>query len=149
MKFDESNAVRIDIPKTVFVYFLLDGGEVVYVGQTKNGMSRPLQHTDKVFDSIYVIYCDVSELDYLEDKYMTKYRPKYNKQPNHFMNISLNRARDMAREEFADKSINLWTIKRAIREIGIKPTLIDSSPYIKRNEYELVIDWIGAGNDRK
>jgi hypothetical protein len=149
MKFDESNAVRIDIPKTVFVYFLLDGDEVVYVGQTKNGMSRPLQHTDKVFDSIYVIYCDVSELDYLEDKYMTKYRPKYNKQPNHFMNISLSRARDMAREEFADKSINLWTIKRAIREIGIKPTLIDSSPYIKRNEYEMVIDWIGAGNGRK
>lgn len=149
MKFEEGGCKKIERLRETFIYFLLKDGDVVYVGQTKAGISRLSAHGDKDYDEIYVMYCDDSELDCLEDKYITKYRPKYNKQPNYYMNISLKRAKDMAREEFNDKSISLWTIKRAIREIGIQPTLIDSSPYIKRDEYELIIDWIEAGNDRR
>lgn len=64
------------------IYFLIDvNNEVVYVGKTLHEYSRPFAHiNDKVFEKITVLRCNESELDYLEDKFIMKYQPKYNKQ---------------------------------------------------------------------
>ena len=80
MKFEEKQFTDLtDIP-FVFVYFLLQGDEVVYVGQTTRGLQRVYQHIlTKNFNKIYIIEVDEEELDYQEDFYIDKYKPKYNK----------------------------------------------------------------------
>ena len=70
MLFEEKEYIEIKNINDVFIYFLIKNNEVVYVGQTQNGLIRPLQHKyNKVFDSIYIINCSKDELDILEDKY--------------------------------------------------------------------------------
>lgn len=68
---------------TCCVYFLLLSGRVVYVGQTKNGLSRIQQHRTrkgyiKEFDSWAFIECEKDELDALEAKYILSMRPRFN-----------------------------------------------------------------------
>lgn len=61
------------------IYFLLDNGEVVYVGKTEYGLKRVLCHiSDKVFDEIKVKLFPPSLLDEKETYYIAKYHPKYN-----------------------------------------------------------------------
>ena len=72
------------------IYFLLSAGRVVYVGQTRNGFSRPLSHVGtKDFDEIRVMGANEDSLDELEDEYIRRYEPKYNIQPNFSANISI------------------------------------------------------------
>lgn len=61
------------------IYFLLDDGEVVYVGKTTNVYGRIVQHlVDKKFDRYYFHPCKPYEVDELEVKYILAYEPKYN-----------------------------------------------------------------------
>lgn len=67
MEFKEKNENLIffsmnQLPEC-FVYFLLDGKEVVYVGQTKSGLSRPLSHKNKVFDRYGTNYINNTDLE--------------------------------------------------------------------------------------
>lgn len=62
---------------------MISKNNVVYVGQTQHGISRPLSHNDKVFDEIKILYCNINDLDILEDFYIEKYKPKYNKSRNY------------------------------------------------------------------
>ena len=73
MKFEEKQFTDLtDIP-LVFVYFLLQDGEVVYVGQTTRGLQRVYQHiSTKNFNKIYIIEVNEWELDYQEDFYINK-----------------------------------------------------------------------------
>ena len=69
-----------EIPNNVKVgiYILLNDDEVVYVGQTKSGLKRIMQHNDKVFNKYSYIETSKEDLDYYEDLYIMKYQPKYN-----------------------------------------------------------------------
>lgn len=60
------------------VYFLLDGNEVVYVGQSVNVYSRISQHKDKLFDRYAYVPCRVESLDALESLYIHFLRPRLN-----------------------------------------------------------------------
>jgi hypothetical protein len=60
------------------VYFLLDGDEIVYVGQAVNVYSRIGQHTNKRFDRYAFVPCAVNELDKLESLYIHCLRPRLN-----------------------------------------------------------------------
>lgn len=72
--------VNTDLRSDVFVYFLLYDEEVVYVGQTTNGINRPLSHIkDKNFNKIRLIYCNTEQLGEIEQKFILKYDPIYNK----------------------------------------------------------------------
>ena len=73
---------KIDFKRNSFIYFLIKDNEIVYVGQTKAGLSRIFQHNDKKFDSYSIIECEQSELDELENEYIIKFNPKYNKTIN-------------------------------------------------------------------
>lgn len=60
------------------VYFLLDGQEVVYVGQAVNVYARIGQHTDKKFDRYAFVLCPREMLDKLESLYIHCLRPRLN-----------------------------------------------------------------------
>jgi hypothetical protein len=60
------------------VYFLIDSGKVVYVGQSVNVYARIASHHDKVFDSFAFIPCDKKILDSLESVYIHTLRPALN-----------------------------------------------------------------------
>jgi transcriptional regulator with XRE-family HTH domain len=62
------------------VYFLIKDDKIVYVGQTHNGLKRIIEHNGKKdFDRYSVLPCNISKLNKLEEKYILRYRPKYNK----------------------------------------------------------------------
>ncbi len=84
MKFNEESSNKIIFyPQCRYmVYFLLKEMEVVYVGQSSRGMIRCFEHLNIDFDSLTFIKCDKDQLDYLEDFYIAKYLPKYNKRFN-------------------------------------------------------------------
>lgn len=62
----------------IFIYFLCAGDEVVYVGQTRVGLYRPFSHRDKEYNRVKILPCEETQLDYLEEYYIKKYKPKYN-----------------------------------------------------------------------
>jgi hypothetical protein len=60
------------------VYFLIDTGKVVYVGQSTNVYARIASHHDKVFDSFAFMPCNKKVLDNLESLYIHILRPALN-----------------------------------------------------------------------
>ena len=67
-------------PKEIFVYLLLKNNQVIYVGQTTNGINRIKQHFAKKeieFDEYRTIKCSKKDLNNLEDFYIIKYKKKY------------------------------------------------------------------------
>lgn len=64
-----------------YVYFLVDKGDVVYVGQTKQPRSRVNAHKknpDKIFDDVRYIEIHENELDRIENLFIQAIKPKYN-----------------------------------------------------------------------
>lgn len=58
MKFKEqSKSLNIPVAREPIIYFLLNGDEVVYVGQSITGLCRPYSHSDKQFDNVSIIRC--------------------------------------------------------------------------------------------
>lgn len=78
LRADEIAAAALPWAKASGVYFLLDGDEVVYVGQAVNVYSRIGQHTDKRFDRYAFVPCAVDALDMLESLYIHCLRPRLN-----------------------------------------------------------------------
>ena len=69
--------------REVFIYFLIKDDIIVYVGQTAKGMSRIQAHEgNKDFNAYTIINCDKDELDELENHYILKFNPIYNKMIN-------------------------------------------------------------------
>lgn len=143
-KFDETNAVTVEILESCFIYFLIKDGEVVYVGQTSVGISRPLSHKDKVFNEIKLIYCERGDLDRLEDKYIKKYDPIYNKQPNMVMNISLTKAKLDVLKNTGTK-VGMRRIREAVRELDIKLWSYHGNSYMSVNDYEQLEHHVAGG----
>lgn len=133
--------VCLDKLGDTFVYFLLKDGEVVYVGQTRSGIGRLASHKEKDYDAFAIMYCLPSQLDELEDLYMWKYKPKYNKMPNIVMNISLQALKKRIRKETGNDKLTIWPIRKAVRELGIEPFLVDKTAYIKRHEADKVSEY--------
>lgn len=78
LRHDEIAQAALPWAKAIGVYFLLDGDEVVYVGQSVSVYSRILQHTDKLFDRYAFVPCAVDALDRLESLYIHFLRPRLN-----------------------------------------------------------------------
>lgn len=69
------------------VYILMQGSEVVYVGQSINPSARLAKHSqDKVFDRAYLI--PTNDLLAVEAKYINMFKPRYNKQCNRLDNVN-------------------------------------------------------------
>lgn len=67
------------IPGQTLVYALVKGGVVVYVGQSRSGLQRPMTHSkEKDFDSIFWIESDEKDLNEIESLLILKMQPKMN-----------------------------------------------------------------------
>lgn len=107
---EEEGFIDISFILHCAVYALLQNGKVVYVGQTKQPLTRLYAHanargklepwkagyrTRKVgfkFDSMWVMPCLLRDLDRLEMEQIEKYQPKHNvrgKKPNPPLDLSL------------------------------------------------------------
>lgn len=121
MEFDEKgNILTFTRCDNCFVYFLLQGNEVVYVGQTTAGLSRPFSHHDKEYDSIKVLPCPADKIDETEDRFIIKYKPKYNKIRNYNIVFSLNRVKSLIKKYY-DPKFNMWGLRKVLRELNIVP----------------------------
>jgi len=148
MRFEEKEDVSIyvGIPNKIFVYFLLYNGEVVYVGQTKNGLSRPFSHKNKIFDEVKIIYCNEEDLDAIEKKYILKYSGKYNKELSYMVSYTMTRVRNSL-EKNLDITIHLTDIKKIIKFLKIKlkidstiqKIVISSDDYLKLRDFIKIV----------
>ena len=145
MKFnDDKNAITVPKYQNCFVYFLLKGGEVVYVGQTKNGIERPFSHKDKDFDEIKIIYCEETDVDTVEDSFIKKYTPAYNKQRNYFAQWSLLKVRNCIRKATGISNFTIPKLKKILRELGIiaEKDIYTGGSYIPSDECPKIINYI-------
>lgn len=60
------------------VYFLISGGEIVYVGKSKSVLERLSSHRGKDFDSVATVACDADQLDLMEIAYIAALEPCLN-----------------------------------------------------------------------
>jgi len=70
-------------PTVSGVYFLCDGDEVVYVGQSNCVVFRVATHVKeavKVFDRVFFLPAPLSSLNDIETEYIRTLKPKYNRQ---------------------------------------------------------------------
>jgi len=66
-----------------YVYHLLDGDDVVYVGQTVNIKNRIITHMgSKIFTSVVLVDCNGKDANLIETDYIAELKPKYNKKDN-------------------------------------------------------------------
>jgi len=141
MKFSETKSITLPKYQKSFIYFLLKNDDVVYVGQTKSGITRPLTHKDKDYDTIKLLYCDVKDLNILEDKYIKKYKPIYNKAINYYINYSFCSARNKIRNVCNDKTFNVPKLKKLIKKLDIKTYYINENVYINVADVEKIIEY--------
>jgi hypothetical protein len=123
MKLSESLAgsvVVLQRAENVGIYFLLRGGHVVYIGQSKNLLFRIGAHiaeAGKDFDAYAVLPCEPSELDKLEIENIVRYAPEYNRTlPTTSGHISITKIRELS-------GVRILHIRKALRAAGIRPSL--------------------------
>lgn len=122
MKFEEENCIELPKYQNTFVYFLLKDNEVIYVGQTVSGIVRPLMQRDKDYDTIKIKYCSKEDLDIMENDFIMKYRPKYNKIHNVLAMYSFFKARDVIRQQTWNEKFNVRDLKKIIKKLEIETT---------------------------
>ena len=131
------------IPASLFdsplIYCLVRDGKVMYVGQTKKGLSRPMAHLGKkAFDAIYVQPCQEDELNYLESKAIRRYAPPYNMVPG-FRNRPLDTvAFAIINELFPTYVDSIEKFKHVLGALGITPFEFKGRKYIDDDDIDKV-----------
>lgn len=139
MKFEEKDFIDLTNIPTTFIYFLVQNQNVVYVGQTTKGLSRVYEHlSSKQFSNIYVIPCDKSDLDYLEDFYIFKYAPIYNKQPNRECRFALSKVIRKLKDKYSGINITKRKLNLILQKLDITPVKFNDIYYIKTEEYYII-----------
>lgn len=130
------------LKKITGIYFLLEKDEVVYVGQTVNGLSRVYSHSDKKWDSYCFVPVDKDDLNRIETENIVFYKPKYNKSMNsEFLSFDMirNRLKTLGVEKPKFYKNN---IKKIISEKNIKIYNLSKnesiSSYINKNDFDLI-----------
>jgi hypothetical protein len=74
---------RLVVSEPAYIYFLLQAGKVVYVGQTSSPWpGRILQHLNenaKLFDDVWYLEVDKPSLNYVERRFIIEFKPIYNR----------------------------------------------------------------------
>lgn len=141
---EKSNDIKT-VPNVTdcLIYFLLDGKEVVYVGQTHHGLQRPFSHRDKVFTEIKFFSCPPQELDFWEDCYIQKYKPIYNKQSNYKMRWGLYRIKGQIRK-YKFPKYTLWDLRKTLKKLQIETIkdIHNGKETISFDEYKKVMQYL-------
>lgn len=125
--FEETNSINIPIRNKSLIYFLINNDDVVYVGQTKNGLYRPFSHRNKDFNRVEIIECKENELDLLEDYYILKYQPIYNIKIND--GYKLITARNKLRI-MCNNNITIRDIKKIVKLLNLKLLKVGKNYYV-------------------
>lgn len=125
-----------EIPNNVenAVYILFNNEEVVYVGQTKSGLRRLLNHSNKIFNKYAFIETD--NLDYWEDYYIMQYQPKYNNTYNH-LRLSVESAYYQLRAKIK-KYINIFEFTDYIRNKNIEISNFKNKATITKEDFKKI-----------
>lgn len=146
MRFDEDNARYINIPPhdKNLVYYLIENGEVVYVGMTRSGLTRVFQHDGEFdFDSVAFIDSDVrAELD--ESRAIAKYQPKHNRSIGSF-NYTLASVRKRI-ENLCGERPTLRQLKGAMQELGITTFSLNYTDAITHDDMMRVYRFLYGGD---
>jgi hypothetical protein len=150
MRFSETGNNIKTVPNITdsLIYFLLDDDEVVYVGQTRQGLRRPFQHFDKKFTEVKVFSCPPQELDYWEDCYIQKYDPFYNIQSNYKIRWGLYRVRKQIRKCKFPK-YTLWDLRDVMKKLKITPKrdVHNGKETISFDEYKMIMHHLGIDSE--
>lgn len=109
------------------IYFLIEGDEIVYVGQSRDILARIGVHHregEKVFSTFFYIRCEVAAMADLEADYIVSLAPRYN------TTIPVNTKWTIAsllRRRTHEAGIHFNDVKRYIRERKI--SLVDEQYY--------------------
>lgn len=148
MKFEETReSILLPHITGAIIYFLINGEEVVYVGQSKNGSTRPFSHTTKVFEKVAMIKCNQEDLDYLESMYILKYKPKYNRNILNSHSYSLKNMRRIIREKTYFKKIVINDLKWIIRKFDIRTDSFEGNVYVDKDDFKKIINFIETNRD--
>ena len=141
---DNTNIVELYNFNQPIIYFLLNDDEVVYVGQSKNGIARPVSHCDKVFNRIKILPCKMTELNYLEDIYIVKYKPKYNLEFNKTANLSLQHIRGKLIKYFdMDKTtISTYDVKKLLTILKLTSTPVCDCTTLELDKFGQLCEYI-------
>lgn len=141
-KFTETGEITICVSSEFaksFVYFLLQGDEVVYVGQTKKGLSRPFSHDDKVYDKVKIIECKEEELTLLESSYIAKYAPMYNQTVGSSTLYSMCTARNKLRQLTEYRNLTIPQLRRVLSDWDIIPVKVGDKEYLHIEDLQKVV----------
>ena len=124
MQFEEKADLVVDATKDYLIYFLLKENDVVYVGQTTRNLLRPFAHKDKIFDSVAIIYQaeDRELLNEVEEFYIKKYSPKYNKvfNPDGYANQVITDYAEIEKiKQLSSYFMNLEQVNEQLKEHGL------------------------------
>jgi len=142
MNFAENENSRI-LPnvQSPIIYFLIDGDEVVYVGQSKIGLARPYSHKDKTFTKIAIINCKESELDDKETEFIKKYNPKYNKKVGN-SDYSYARIRTIIKNQTNIRDFNVYDVRKLIAKLRLKTHIFNGSAYISAEDFDKLFAFV-------
>lgn len=132
---------------TVGVYFLIDGDEIVFIGNTTQGLKQAYYHKKiKVFDRIYFQSCEHYKLDALLSEYLIKFNPKYNNTIYlNYISIPKIKALLSASGIQVDKRI----IKQTILNLNIDVYTYNCQVYISKKDFSIIKEYIlGVENDK-
>lgn len=137
MRFEEK--ANATIPKTndTIIYFLTKENEVVYVGKTTKGIGGIPAHADKDYDEIKIVHNSEHTIDLEVDKYIVKYRPRYNRNIIYHALYSMMMARNKLRREL-ESTITITQIKKIMKMFGIEPIELNGKRYLTVVDYEKI-----------
>lgn len=149
MIIEETNLIELPKTENYAIYFLTKDNDVVYVGQTTRGATRPYEHTDKDYDKIYMKYCEKKDLDRLEDAYILKYRPIYNKACNNAIRYGLKKTLERIRKELKIK-LDLCDLEEIIKKLNIETTQTSDYQTITIFQFYDILNYLkGEIDDRE
>lgn len=147
MEFSEKSYFSFPALPNNFIYFLIDGDEVVYIGKTTQGVFRPLSHKDKKYDKIEIVLVPNGTLDQKEGEYINKYLPKYNLLISGY--VSFLKARDLLRKRTGIRNLTVWDVKWAIKKSGVNATTLNSISYISPDDLLIIQKTIQEEQDER
>lgn len=146
MKFEEDRNITT-VPNVCkpIIFFLLDDGEVVYIGQSKNGLRSAYQDTTRVFDSVSFFTCEEDELDKIQADMILKYQPRYNRTLPGRIYFSFRKTRELVRQDPSFKTFSLFDLKKMIKKIGLTVYAFDGVSYINAESFEKILNFLADG----
>jgi len=116
------------------IYYLLDGDEIVYIGQSRNVSYRIAAHISegqKIFNRYLFFPCNIEDLNATECEEIIKYKPKYNKT----IPISDGSEYVSARKLSKILGINLRSLRAIIRKNGVKSHDFGNKHFYKVSDF--------------